>query len=293
MKIVASLTTLPDRYDKLYNTLKILHNQTIKLDAIYLTLPYIAKRLNKPYPKLPNKIKKLCTIVRCKEDYGPICKLYGALVCENDPNTIIITVDDDCVYPNNLVELLVNKSILRPNAAITGIGVLVKCGLNFFAINSTFKECKPYGNLISYNIPDCGRKVDIVHGVSGVLYKRCFFPSKNKIYDDLLHYTKDIDIFKSDDILISGYLSKKNIKRYTFRDLGVITHNATEDALSGDVLKMLNTFDKALHKCRYLGMFKTFEECSLFDSCVFKVPVVILCLILIIFFIILLVLTWK
>lgn len=286
MRIVVSLTTLPDRYDNLHKTLKILNNQTIKADAIYLTLPYVAKRLNKVYPPLPKKIKHLCTVVRCKEDYGPICKIYGALVSEHKPDTIIITVDDDCLYQSNLIEELVKKSKLRPNAAITSTGVLLGAGVALFAINSTIDMCKPYENLLGFNIPNDGRAVDIVQGVTGVLYKRGFFPTKDKLYDQLLHYTEDIDLFKSDDIVLSGYLSLKGIKRYTYPNMPLVKHHLQEDALSYDLVGMSKTFYRAFYKAIDNNMFTTFEKCNIFDSCIFKVPFVLICIIIIIIFIV-------
>src|SRR5208283_4172050 len=115
MRVVATCTTLPDRYDMLYRTLCCLQNQDYALDAIYLSLPYEAKRLNKSYPELPNKIKDLCKVIRC-DDYGPISKLYGALITETDPDTIIISVDDDCIYPLNLVSQLLHHHIAYPNS---------------------------------------------------------------------------------------------------------------------------------------------------------------------------------
>lgn len=286
MRVVVSLTTLPDRYDNLYKTLKTVNNQTQKPDAIYLTLPYIAKRLNQPYPPLPKKIKKLCTIVRTKEDYGPICKIYGALVSEQDPDTIIITVDDDSIYPLNLIESLTNCSKLRPDAAITCMGILVGSGVSLFAINTTLQECKPYKNMLGFNVPNDGRAVDVVQGVSGVLYKRGFFPTCDNLYKELLHYTEDIDLFKSDDIVLSGYLSKKGIKRYTYPNMPFVDHHVTADGLSANINNMVGTFHRSIYKCRDLGMFQTFERCDIFDSCVFKVPFVIALFIIFVAFII-------
>lgn len=37
MRVVVTLTTLPDRYNLLYQTLISLNNQTVKPDQIYLT----------------------------------------------------------------------------------------------------------------------------------------------------------------------------------------------------------------------------------------------------------------
>jgi hypothetical protein len=277
MRVVATCTTLPDRYDGLYKTLLSLHDQTISLDAIYVTMPKIAKRLNKPYPPLPDYINKLCTVVSIKEDHGPVCKIIGALIREKDPNTLIITIDDDCIYSNDLVEKLINKHKLYPNAAITSTGVLVGCGVGTFGIHSTLKDVIPYNGVLGFQIPAEGRAVDIVQGFSGVLYKRCFFPYK---LNKLLKYTKDINIFKSDDILLSGYLSLQNIKIYTFNHMPICEQHRTEDALSCDIRKMVKTFNNALNQCREYGMFHTFEQFDIGESPMIKVPLFILLILL-------------
>jgi hypothetical protein len=169
---------------------------------------------------------------------------------------------------------MLQKSALQPNAAITGTGVLIGCGVSFFAINTSFKNLIALNPIIGFKIPDAGRKVDIVQGFSGVLYKRRFFPSKEKLYDELFSYSmNDFDLFKSDDIVLSGYLSKKNIDRYTFNDMPAVDVSyPSNDALAADAYKMLITFHKTLYKCRDLGMFPKFEQSSLTDSAVFNVP---------------------
>jgi len=60
-----------------------------------VTIPKISARLNIEYPPIPDDITKLCKIVHIDVDYGPITKIYGALISETDPNTIIISCDDD------------------------------------------------------------------------------------------------------------------------------------------------------------------------------------------------------
>lgn len=283
MRIVISLTTLPNRYEYLLKTLNCLHEQTVKPDVIYLSIPHVAKRLNQEYPSLPKNITNLCTVVRCEKDYGPICKIYGALYNEQHPDTIIITVDDDVLYPPHFIETFVNKSKICPNAAITGTGVLL--GHNgFFSINTSMKNFTKWNGLIGFNIKNY-RCIDVVQGFSGVLYKRKFF-EHDDLYNNLFKYTEDLDIFKSDDILLSAYLCKKNIKRITFNNMPIVT-NCVEspDALSGDVFKMMSTFNRTVQKCIDMKMFVHFEKLAMTESPVFKIPLFII-LILCIFFII-------
>ena len=97
MRIVVSLTTLPKRLTEevIIQTLESINNQTITPDAIYLGLPKKNKRLNVQYPNIPKIVKQLCTTVLLDEDYGPVTKILAGLKMESDPNTIIITIDDD------------------------------------------------------------------------------------------------------------------------------------------------------------------------------------------------------
>src|SRR5436190_11046762 len=105
-RVVGSLTTMPNQYFKLPGTLNSLHNQTRKLDAIYLGLPKVSRRLGTEYPELPDEIAELCTSVRCK-DYGPITKIVPGILMESDPNTVIITFDNDMNYhPDTVAKLL-------------------------------------------------------------------------------------------------------------------------------------------------------------------------------------------
>ena len=282
-RVVVTCTTLPDRYDHLYKTLKSLQSQTIKIDAIYLSLPYTAKRLNKLYPALPNEIKKLCTVIRSEVDYGPITKLYGALVSETDPDTIIISIDDDNIYDNHLIEVLIEKSKIQNHAAICGTGWLLQHGLLFFSMKTSIQYMTKFNSFIGIRVPEKGRKIDVIQGCAGVLYKRGFFPSVDNLYDDLLKYSQDEDLFKNDDVLISAYLCKNHIPRYTFKDIPLtISADATEDALSFNYGKMFLSFSKALEKCKAYDLFITFEDNEIADSATFKIVAIILMVILII-----------
>ena len=56
LRVVCSLTSMPNQYEKVIKTLESLHAQTHKLDAIYLSLPEISRRLGTKYPPVPKEI---------------------------------------------------------------------------------------------------------------------------------------------------------------------------------------------------------------------------------------------
>lgn len=284
-RIVCSLTTLPDRYDALLTTLRCIKKQ--KFDKIYLTLPMIAKRFNQPYPEVSEEICSLCTIVRCEQDYGPICKIYGALVNEHDTNTLILTIDDDNLFPKNFLQIFLEKHALQPESVITGCGALVGPGLNFFSINTSIHELKKYKGLLGFNCPKSGREVDILQGFSGVLYTRYMLPAKNNL-NEILKYGKDHDLFCNDDIVLSAYLNSKNIKIMTFNNMPSVKSIYLEsNALSFDCLNMFSRLKRAFYKMKTLGMFNNISHSTLGESPVFKIPFIIFIIIFLIIIIIL------
>lgn len=214
-RVVGTLTTIPGRYNKLLRTLKSLHKQDRKLDAIYLTIPKICKRLNCEYPEFPDDIKQLCTIVNCDDDYGPCTKILGALLKEQDPNTVIISFDDDIVYSPKLVYSMLKYHNKYPNSALGSTGMLVKYGFPFYSWVTNFGNTKWSWNLFTgFHIPNDGRPVDILYGYCSILYVRNFFPSKDQVYDKLLKYTlMDKDVYLNDDVLLSAYLCNNQIER--------------------------------------------------------------------------------
>lgn len=285
LRVVATCTTLPDRYSTLVRTLECLHNQDIKLDAIYVTIPYVAKRLNKAYPPITTEMSQLATVIRVKEDYGPLCKLYGALVNEKDPNTIIISVDDDCIYPPTLVSVLLDYHTREPNVAICGTGALLKNGTWFSSININVDYYNK--NMCGFNVPNKGRYIDLIHGFVGVLYKRSFFPHRKRLYEELYKYPlMDHSIFCHDDVIISGYLKKNKIKMMTFNKIpSIIADVKNEDALSYNFFEMLYKFNKSILLLKEHGMFLTYENTSISESPTYRVILFIAIIILIILFI--------
>lgn len=266
-RVVISLTTVPGRYGILYDTLKTLANQDYPVAAIYLTIPKIAKRFGTPYPELPQHILDLVTVVNIDEDYGPICKIMGGLIMEPDPNTLVVTCDDDIWYSPNLVSSLVAQYLKqdRPKTAVSGSGLFISSGVSFTAgqTQSVFF----HSWFVDLNIPKHGREVEILCGFSGVLYPRAAFPA-NKELEDLVQHTRGSKaIFHNDDILLSAYISSQGYKRVVVPDVpwvdelrltasGRGSENQDEFALSHDFGVCLSRMQVAYKDCLKLGLFK-------------------------------------
>jgi len=288
MRVVGTLTTMPDKYvnsNKLLISLRSLNNQTYKLDKIYLGLPHRCERLNMDYPEISDEIKNLCTIIRCP-DYGPITKIVPALLMEDDIETIIISFDDDFQYSKNLVQKLIEKHKLYQNSAIGSSGMLLKNICPNCAIY-------PNGNSIFYDmskfkIPKDGRKVDSIYGFPGVLYIRKFFPSKENLYDEFIKYALiDENIRMNDDISISGYLSMKNIERRIFLDLPIlnISFNKNSTEISSNIFIFLKKLNLAILTAKSIGMYKNTEDVNDMETISFKILLFIIVIIFIIFLI--------
>ncbi len=103
-KIIVSLTTIPPRLFDLGTTIESLLHQTMKPDTIVLWLNQDKVRLDELPLSLRGQMGRGLDVRLC-EDIGPHTKLIPAL--KAFPDDIIITVDDDTLYPDDLVERLV------------------------------------------------------------------------------------------------------------------------------------------------------------------------------------------
>lgn len=289
MRVVASLTTMPDRYPKVVKTLETLNRQTYKLDAIYLSLPRRSRRLDIEYPPVPPEISNLCTIVQCI-DYGPITKILGGLLEEDDPETIIITFDDDMIYPPNLVETLLFHHKRYPNSAIGSSGMLLRYNCPMCAI--TPNEDNFFYRIPKFKVPDEGRKVDSIYGYPGALYIRKFFPHKDLLEKEFLHYVLvDNNMFMNDDIVISGYLSLRNIDRRIFPNMPVVsfvlddetnTRQRTTNEISYDLDKFFQRMNAAITTSKSLGMYTITEPLDISETIVGVSMIIVLCVLVIV-----------
>ena len=188
MRFVISITTLPDRVPYIKPVIKSIFKHNPEIDKLYICLPY-GKVSQKHIPKNTSKLQ----VIRCK-DYGPITKILGVLDYEKDPNTLILTLDDDVIIKRNIVKLFKKKALKYPNSALSLSGW---CYGSF-----------PFNyQIVLDNEKDA--KVDWIQGVHGILYRRSFVDKKK-----ILKFEKNHPLlFKNDDHKISAYLETKKINR--------------------------------------------------------------------------------
>lgn len=122
-RIIVSMSSFPVRMTKLEDAIKTLSEQSLKPDQIYVHVPKHIERLNLTNIPLPDHILALedkyplMKIIINDVDYGASTKLLGTLQIEKDPNTIVITVDDDTTYHKHTVKALVQNLQQHPNTA--------------------------------------------------------------------------------------------------------------------------------------------------------------------------------
>lgn len=194
-RVVVTFTTIPSRMEFLPQTVKNIYKQTYNIDKIYVNIPYVSKRLQVEYIVDPSwEFPDNVQIVRCK-DYGPATKVLGCLPYETNPETMIISIDDDHEYLPDAVETLVDHAKRNENSAIA-----------FHCLSRYPFKTRPKCN--RQNIAK-GNGVFLLEGFGGVLYRRKFFvPEMVEYFENLSN-----ECFLSDDVVISAWLEKQGIEK--------------------------------------------------------------------------------
>ena len=204
-KIVVSVTTIPSRERLLKKCLESLAAQRFQPDEILLCLPTLSKREKVPYstPSWLGDFPRV-RVATCEEDWGPGTKLLGALRAVEDPETIVITVDDDISYEPHLIEKLVRHSLDDPDAAVGFRGWNAESLIrehNYDFVYEEWERRRAYP-----------ARVNILEGYGGVAYRRRFFDAT--IFD---YSGAPEAAFYVDDVWISGHLAMRRIPRVVHR----------------------------------------------------------------------------
>ena len=183
-KVIVSLTSFPPRLPKLWLVIECLLRQTLKPDTIIL---YLTKGQVNSIEELPKKLqeqqKRGLQIRLCPDKIRSHTKYYYAM--SQNPNDIIITVDDDLFYRTDLIEKHMRAHNKYPNAIIA----------------NWVKEILPTTSLYK-EWPDCNEaKLSnrfLLLGVSSVLYP------PHSLYEDVFLTKEIIDLcLTADDVWLS------------------------------------------------------------------------------------------
>ena len=113
VKLIASLTTFPDRINAVATTIKTIMNQTVKADEInlYLAIEQFPNKEN-DLPAELLKLKDFGLKIKFCNDTKSYKKIIPAL--KEYKNDIIITFDDDIYYEKDTIETLYNSYLKNP-----------------------------------------------------------------------------------------------------------------------------------------------------------------------------------
>ena len=114
---IVCLTVLPSRLPMIDDALKSLLRQTLAPAEIRLYIPAFSKREQRPYEVPPHlrRLKSL-TLVEGGEDHGPATK-FRAAIRSADPDQKLVIVDDDRIFPSDMLALLDDAATANPEAA--------------------------------------------------------------------------------------------------------------------------------------------------------------------------------
>jgi len=220
-RLVVALSTIPSRIHLLQPTLESLIHQDLPPDTIYLTLAKKKAHSNILLNyTLPNFLQHYQSsgkvqILTPEYDYGSIMKVFHVLQIE-DPDTRIVYVDDDWIYPSNLLETLYNKSLEYPNNALCLSGGMLRTHFRQIGHTNLQHNHYPYVFMEISGTPTLlGGKdhaVDIAQGFCGVLVKPKFV-HVDKLMQLLQQPSLPVGVVKSDDFILSSHLEHCNISR--------------------------------------------------------------------------------
>jgi hypothetical protein len=204
MKRIISLTILPSRLSNAKATLDSLLDQDKAADEICVWLPKNAKRDEVLIKSIPQYLKQEPIRVEMVDDVGPATKLIPALrKYWNEKETIIVTADDDQIYPKGWFGGLVRYSEQYESSCLGYRGrKFLRLGglrLSLSYKRAIVQLCHKMGS---------PKKVDIVTGVWGALYKVKFFD------EEVFDLDLDTPMFFTDDIWFSGMMAKRGVARY-------------------------------------------------------------------------------
>ena len=201
-RVIASLSTVPDRIDNLRPTIRSLLKQTRPPDEIVLAIPEFSVREQRPYvvPKYISRLPRV-RVLHCTEDWGPATKFIGAIqdeLAEGRENSLIMVVDDDRLYPRDALETYLYYSEQLPNAALCFRGAAMPSTLDWDDAKMIYAK--------DLREP---RPVAVITGCGSYLVRARFFDRS------LWDYSGAPSVaFYIDDIWISGFLARANVKRY-------------------------------------------------------------------------------
>lgn len=112
--LIVSLTTLPHRLPLVHYAIESIFSQTILPEKVILWVSDVTND-NLITPELHSLVERGLEIRKVR-DVGPHTKLMYSLI--EYPNKVVVTVDDDIIYPANMLQYLWDQHLKFPNAVV-------------------------------------------------------------------------------------------------------------------------------------------------------------------------------
>lgn len=201
-RIIVSLSTLPDRVGNLRPTLNCLLGQTRPPDEIVIAIPSFSIRQREAYA-MPAYLKELpgVRVLRAERDWGPATKFIPVIQDElaaARPETLVMVIDDDRIYPRDAVESYLYYSAQLPEAALCFRGAAMPESFDWHDAKMI------HGN--RFREP---QRVAVITGCGSYLVQPRFFDQS--LWD---YSAAPPAAFYMDDIWISGCLDRAGVKKY-------------------------------------------------------------------------------
>jgi hypothetical protein len=244
MKPIITLTTIPTRLKTIHEyglkyCIESLMNQNCDDYEIHFNIPLVNRLTNKEYgiPEwLQEQVGDKLKIFRIQEDIGPLTKLIPTLERINDPEQIIIVLDDDLVYHPDLINEHLNNQV-KWDLPVGYDGI--------HSIDVHFEDMRDHFCTSNY----MDTRVNVLQHYKSVSYKRRHFG------DDFVEFCMD-NFSWSDDLVVAAYFSSKKITRIATYHVDDPQFNSLEEWQSrGGV----TTFPVIRHTAH-----ETFEGCNLY-----------------------------
>jgi hypothetical protein len=218
-QIIVSLTSFPQRINRIWIVIESIIRQKYKPDRIILWLSLNQFKDLKALPKNLIKMQKRGLEIRlCEDDLRSHKKYYYAM--QEFPKEIIITIDDDVIYNSNLITYLVQLHKKHPSFIICNHASEIRINGDSILPYKKWKNIKKkYG--------PTNRIMPI--GVGGVLYP------PGSLHSDVF----DIEIFKktcfnADDIWLNfmAHLKETNMVKSKYNSNYLPVINLTNSSLN-------------------------------------------------------------
>jgi len=201
-RVIAAMSTLPDRIRNIESTIRCLLEQTRPPDEIVIAVPEFSRRQQKHYvvPEFLSRLPRV-RILRCEIDWGPATKFIPAVQAElkaGRGDSLIMVVDDDRTYPADALETYLRYHSELPDAVLCFRGTPMPRDLVWRGPKMT------YGDRLRHP-----QKVAVITGCGSYLIQPRFFD------EQLWDYSSAPDAaFYMDDIWISGCLDRRDVEKY-------------------------------------------------------------------------------